>query len=473
MLQRSADTKGALQEAQYNRKIKGKALVEAWGQEVVGEGLEALYESKPASAINTAFALTEQKAELERMSETQRSTSFAGLTPENVLKVVRLGVANSVRGDIFTEYSLQTTDDAFYFMDMVYEQSKRGATAGDKSYENISPYYAGEENRATIDASGSATTYTNVVVAPSSVIPWKVSVLVGGTQVGNDDGNGNLTFTGMNSSGTNTVDYATGRFDLAFTGAPGAIVEVVYNYDSENPENYGDLGTMGLTLSKKRFQARPMLLGYKFTTMLQIQLETTGMGDAQNILVKSVADEHARARDYRAIAYARSIAKTNPLEEWDADFNKAGEISYKEHAQRIYGKIIGIQGKIFNDLKRGSVNKAVCGTDAFVYLMMHDKFVPHVNPNPDGVHKVGTLMGIEVFLCPSNANLITSTEILLTYKNDNEGLDAPIIFGTLKELISAELHFPTHHTEASLGSIEDKVSVQPKFLRLLNIKNLV
>ena len=119
-----------------DRKQRQEFLVEKWSRVDVGAKLKELYSKKPERARNTAMLIENQEKHLKRLTESIISQAFQ-TRPENVLKVVRIGSANSNRGDIFTEFPLTTTDDALYFIDMTYQDSLRGATADQKIYENI------------------------------------------------------------------------------------------------------------------------------------------------------------------------------------------------------------------------------------------------------------------------------------------------------------------------------------------------
>jgi len=435
-----------------------------------GEGLEDLFESNPSKARNTAVALSLQEAHLNQLSESIISTELR-LRPENVLKVVRIGVANSNRGDFATEYPLQTTDDAIYHIDMTYEKSLRGATAGDKIYENVHPYYVGEQQIANIDPAGAGTSYTVTISTPKPIVPYTIRILVGGALVGNDDGAGNLSYTGQDTGAANTVDYTSGQFVFNFVGAPGAAIDVLYDWNSEDESLYDQFGTVGIKLRKTRFEARPQILGYSFTTMTEIALETTGIGNAEDLLVGAVGDEHAKSRDYKAIAKLRMVALGNGIDTFDADFAAAGEVSDKLHAQKLMSKIKQIGGQIYNDIKRGQVNKAIAGSDALVYMMKHDNWVDDTSQPRTGVYKAGRFGDIDVFACPADSQLVNANEIILTYKNPEEGLDVGIVFGVLTE-IAATLMYPEFRKVGNVASVEDSRVINSKFVRILQLNNL-
>ena len=273
---------------------------------------------------------------------------------------------------------------------------------------------------------------------------------------------------------TNTITYSSGAIEINFTTAPvnGASVVCEYAFDSENSSNYSSFGTVGLGVSRYRFAANPKPLGYYFSDMAAITLETTGLGDIHDHLISAVADEHAKAKDYRAIGFARQVAKGNTITTFDSDFATAGEVSDKSHAQRILSTIDDINGDIKDDIKRGSLNTAVCGSRALTYLKKHDLWRSDTGGQSTwGCHQAGYLDNIKVFYCPADTDVIANNEVLLTFKGDSEVDDLSIVFGTLTE-ISAELRYPEQYTKGFISSVDDRVVVEPKFLRLLQISNL-
>lgn len=103
--QRSLDS---LTEKLYReeRNYRLDKLVEKWsGVAEIGKGIQ---EMPTQTARNLATLLENQTRVMSRMSEAQISSSFAGYTPENMLRLVRLSYPNSIRGMLFTEFAMET-----------------------------------------------------------------------------------------------------------------------------------------------------------------------------------------------------------------------------------------------------------------------------------------------------------------------------------------------------------------------------
>ena len=456
------------------RKKLQESSIEKWsGNSIGGVDLVKLFDSNAEKAGNAAISLSLQEQSLQRMTETVMATAFGtSIRPENLLKAVYIGTANSKRGDIWTEYPLQTIDDALYYVNMAKEKTLRGTTAGDKVYETIDPDYAGESyyaNLGTGDAS--VLTFTDTLT-PTAVIPFKIRITVGGAQVGVDDGAGSLTGTTISAG---TIDYATGAVSVTFSSAPalGASVDCYFNWNSEDSTNYDQYATISIGLTKTRFSARPMPLGYKITDFTNIMFESNGLGSAMGYMEQAIGHEHAKSKDFRAIRRARQIALGNNVTVWNADSAGAGEFSYANYAQLLTNDIRRVGGVIYNEIQRGEINKIVAGSEWVSYASLHKNWKDDLGgDSKEGVYRAGFLGTMEVFQCPADANLVASNEALLTYKNPEVGLDLSIVFGVHSE-ISADLRYPQMYTEGYSAVIEDAKVINTKFCRLHRITGLL
>jgi len=463
---------------EWSSKSKiGEACVSKWSKtDLVGKEMLSKYADNPAKIRKAAIMLENQEKVLKQiMRENLYSTTFGtSVKPEHMLKAVFLGAANSKRGDIFTEYPLTSTEDALFYIQSTYEQTLRGGVAGAKSYESMSPYYSGEQYYGAVGtANGILTTFVSAAMAYLPLIPFKTEITLNGATIAIDNGSGTLVGALLDTTATNTIDYTTGVVTLNFLVAPAnlAAIVCVYNWNSENATNYSNYGTMALELVKTRFNARPMPLGYRISDMTQIMFETTGLGDAKDYMAQAVGQEHARAKDYRAIAMARRVALGNAVATFDTDFATAGEISYKSHAQRVLTEIDRVGAVVYDDIKRGGITHVVAGSKATAYLKNHDLWKDTTGDVKNGLYQSGTLSDMQVFTCPADASLVANNEMLLVYKNPQEAMDVSILFGTLTE-IDASLRYPNFITEGNSVVIEDAKQINGKFIRLMQLQSL-
>jgi hypothetical protein len=464
-------------------------LVEEWDKRPEGQYLSAVYGKSPTRARNAALLLENQRRHMLyiRESGTQISSAF-GTTPENVLRIVRIGVANSNRADIFTEWALTSTNDALYYVDGVYGTTTQGATAGQRIYD----FGANSANYAssftTISGTpnvgdGSTVTFTGTF-SPTNVKPFSVQIIVGNTFVGTDDGAGSLVGTPDGSGGTTTtvasgtINYTSGAFSVTLTSAPatGVAIQAQAVWDAENSNNYSSVNDIQLKVFKRPFHLymHPVTLSY--SKMTELVFETTGLGDFDEQIVKRAGDEIAKRRDYKAFQLAKRVANQNAAFTFDADPASGNDDNDFNHAQRILTTINNISGSIFDSLKRGQVTKIVGNPIAVNYLKKHLQWKPDSSQMRVGAsYLAGKLDDIDVYVTPSDNSTVAGTsssgELICVYKNPQEEGEPSLAFGTLTEL-SAALDYPNLYRQVSLATVEGENVIQPGFVRLLSISNI-
>lgn len=467
-----------------SRARLGDRLVESWSKTREGVKLDELYTENPAKARNTAIAMEMQK---QYLKESLHSSDFP-TTPENTLRIVRIGVANSNRSDVYTEWQLTSTNDVFFFVDKTFGDSLRSATSGQRIYEGIAPQHPTEMGNYDGGGwTGNAVLTTFAGTIPiTPVVIFSVKVLVSetsgagatagnGAYVGVDDGSGGFsTINSVLDTTSSTINYTTGAISLVFNTAPasGAKISVDYQWDSEQSANFAQYGTVGISVTKKQFNPRPQPLGYEYSSMVKLTLGSTGLGDADDILVRAVGDEHAMQRDYRAFRWHKRLALSNTVATFDTDFAAAGEDNDYNHAQRVLTAINDISGTIYDTYKRGVINVGVAGSKALSYLKKHKNWSPDTTQaRVGGSYLAGRLDDIAIYHAPSDATMAATDEVLLTWKNPDEDGEAPLVFGVLAELV-ASLDYPQFYTVGNVAVVEDCIPNVPGFCRLLRLENL-
>lgn len=466
-------SKSQMQEHLARMSVQGDILVEKISKTPVGFKLDKLYAKDPQRARRIAFAIRNEHAHLRKLKEdgTQIKSVFS-TRPENVLRIIRIGVGQSNRAEIGHEWQLTTPDDAFYFVDTKFGSTKRGATEGDLVYENMNEDYASEYDKATAaqTANGVVTTFTfTFPVTP--VVPLTAYVVVGGKRVAVDDGEGSFTGTGV-SSGTISYSAGTASITLATAPASGASVLLRAQWDSEEADNYDQWGMIELNLRRARFNARPMPLTYQYSKMFQLVLDTTGVGDAEEMLIKRVGDTHAMRKDAKFFERLREQATNNAITTFDASFTNAGADNLYNHAQTLLQTITKVDGNLYDDLKRGELNKFVVGTQALAFMKMHKLWEQDSSQKRvGGSYLAGKLDGKEVYVAPKSDTAIRNNEIVGTYRNPDEDGDVNIAIGVLTELYAA-LDYPELYRKGTLATVEDMRDINSKFTRLIQVENL-
>lgn len=475
----------AMREAQKREEMKERIsqrndyadrLFEKWqGTKGVGEGFDKMYEADATKARNLSIILENQENHLSRLTETQISNSFS-TTPENVIRVVRLGYPNSVRSELFLEWAMETARDSIYYLSPVYSSTKRGATAAGITHESAAYRYASEMEIETIGTGdGSTVAFTGATsggdVGNPPLRPYTVTVYVNGAPVATDNGASGLIGASLNSSATNSIDYVTGAFTVTFTTAPtaGQAVEVGYNFDSEDSDQYADLGSVELQLKDYQFRVRPFPLYVSWSKMTELLINTTLNIDAEDALVRGAADELKKSLDFHAIRMAYAASRGNSAVTFNATA-AAGE-SEIDRAMAFSRTIDQASDVMFNSIQRGGVTHIVGGPNAISYIKLHRRFDGSTAQPRVGAHRVGSLDGLGVYKAPSS--IIPTNELLFIYHNDQVPEDVSLAFGSLIPLYRTQtLEYKEFYKETGMAFFGDAKVLNSKYLVRGTITNI-
>jgi hypothetical protein len=454
------------------------------------ESLEKTYESNRKRALNMATGLTVQKRQLEALDPVVVSTQF-GTTPENLLKVITIPYLNSVGADIFEEITLETMNDSIYYLDYMYGSTKRGATEGEKMMDKSEAFYPAETDVQSVTASATLTNYTGTLSNPS-VVPYKVFVNIAGVGTyASDNGqeviSGSYTPVGGGTTVTitGTIDYVTGDYDITFDTAPGAgvTVDIEYNYNSEDPDNYDEQGNVNLLLTRINFDPRPYQLGVSWSIMSQLKLDSTLGVDSEDILYKGAGYELTKSSDVRFLRAGYKIAKKKSPVIFDSDWATAGADSSIDYARTFFAKAIRPAGsKTYSATNRGQKPTAIYGGYAAIdYLTQIPEFKMDESSYAQGCYKVGSLFGIDIYQAPSGTGadslkrdrVLPENELVTVFKNQAVPMDVPLVKGVFVPLASTEmLEYKNLYRERAFYQVNDTQTLQDNYIQRIQITNL-
>lgn len=478
---------------QAAKRNRMQRLVENWSKvATIGEGLKESYALNPKKIENTALVLENTSNEMAKLSENQTSIAYNGLTPENALRVIRLGYPNSNRGEAFHEFAMESAEDGVWFLSPVYSTTKRDATLDNVTHESDAYRYSANDDfealSGTVDGTNKVFTGAtggnlgNAPIKPFFVRIVEVDPTLGQeTQIAVDDGSGNLVGAKLDSSATNTVDYTTGAITVTYTTAPavGSTISVQYVYDYEDPTQYEDQGEVELRLRKVNFKLRRFSLGITWSKQSELVLGSTLDIDAEEALVTGAADELRKSLDIDAfkLGYRTAVAASGAnYRKFDTDHLSAGTDNPKDHAQTLKRVFLDVAADIRKELNRGGISAYVCGSYAANYIQSYmDGFSPSgADPAEIGIHKIGTLDGKPVFSVP-NTNVMPGDEIYTVWNNvgSTGGMDAAISFGTLLPMYKTmQLEYKNFYKEQGLAEFGDRKVLQSKYLRRIKLENV-
>lgn len=441
-------------------------LIEKWMKNESIDSIRNLADSNVEKARALAFMLENQENHLASLTETQISNDFK-TTPENVIRIIRLAWPNQVRGEIFYDWSMETARDSMYYLHPVTGKTLRGATAGGHVLETSEYRYPTEVEIEAMELDSGAYKAT---AQNAPLRPFTVKILVDGVPMATDDGNGNIIGTGISG----TVAYDTGVTAVAFTTAPaaGSTVDLAYNYDSEVASNYDNIGSVELQLKDYQFRVKPRPLYVSWSKMTEILLGSTLGIDAEEALIRGVADEFKKAQDFQAVAVAWGVAKGHAA----TPFNCQGATGEPEvDRMAAFSKAIKLAGStIYDQLLRGGITKMVAGPQAAAQLYIHPRFDASNRQPEVGIFRTGSVDGVDVYQAPSA--IVPTDEILCVYKNEQVPEDVSIAFGTFIPLYRTQtLEYKEMYKESGLATFGDYKVLNPQYLqriKLLNMGNL-
>lgn len=447
------------------RAKAGDRVLEKWIKNDNIDSIKTLAEKDINKARGLAFILENQENHLASLTETQISNDFK-TTPQNVIRIIRLAWPNQVRGDIFYDWDMETAKDSMYYLHPVTGKSKRGATAGGRILETVEHRYPTEVELERMEAGSAAGEFTgSATVAP--LRPFTLKIVVDGVPVATDDGNGNILGTGVSG----TVNYESGSVTVNFTTAPdsAAEVEMAYNYDSEVSTSYDNIGSVELQLKDYQFRVKPRPLYVSWSKMTEILLGSTLGIDAEEALIRGVADEFKKAQDFHAVSVGYGVAKGHQA----VEFNCQGAVGEPEvDRMAAFSKTMKLAGsKIYDILLRGGITKMVAGPTAAAQLFIHPRF-DATNRQPEvGVFRTGSIDGVDIYQAPSI--IVPTDEILCVYKNELVPEDVSVAFGTYIPLYRTQtLEYKEMYKESGLATFGDYKVMNPEYLQRIKMKNM-
>lgn len=449
------------------RNEQADRLLEKWEKTAeIGDGIKDLRAKNENKARALAFVLENEEAHLSKLTETQISSAFQ-TTPENVLRIVRLAYPNSVRGDLFLEWGMETARDSIYYLHPVYGSTKNGGVKGSQILATAEGDYASEVTSVSLGTGDASTTDFTGDLGTNVIRPYTVIIFTDGTPVASDNGSGVI----MGSGVSGTVDYTTGAVTVKFTTAPasGAAVSASAHVDTEVEAAYPTIGSIELQLKDYQFRVTPRPLYISWSKMTELLLNTTLNIDAEEALIRGAGDEFKKALDFEAVGKGWGVAKGHTAVTFDCK-GATGEAEVDRMA--AFSKAIDKAGDIiYNALLRGGVTKMVGGTDAINQIMLHPRFDATGKQPKVGIYRVGSIDGVDIYKAPNQ--IIPTDEIMTIYKNELVPEDVSIAFGTLIPLYRTQtLEYKELYKESGLAQFGDAKVLMPEYLQRIKLLNL-
>lgn len=488
----SEDLKEAKQQDLRRRNDQANRLIENWknseklvGEDVVGRSagyasrLEEMAHTnlKKAQTWATLLENTKRAHGSEFLKEAQASSSFTGITPNHVMKVISYSYPNSVRGDIFHEWAADTFKDSYYFVTRQYGLTKRGATINTNiinTHNDGRPSSEIERLEATEPTNGATQTFTRTLT-PTPIVVRTVLVFVDNVPVARDNGSGTLIeisqATGYVTTGT--IDYTTGAVSVTLVTAPAATEEVwfQFNFDSEDSDNFDETMEVKLGLREEQFNMRAYPLLLSWNRMTTYSLGSTLDIDVEQQFITAAGEEIKKSADSRALDLGYKYAKKYTAVEFDANFASAGADDPASYADSFIRTLKSVEKSFYTAQNKGAVNCLYAGADIVGFLMQSRKWVSNESAIQIGPYLAGTYNGIPVYQAQGTTNLPNDQAVAI-YKSTADEADAFLSFGVfLPMAMTQKLEYATFETEMGAASFEDVKYLNP-YGRLIQFNNL-
>ena len=480
------------------RNYRADKLVEKWARiPEVGKNIKNLVES---DARNLAIHLENQARFMSRLNEAQMSTSFQGLSPENMLRLVRLAYPNTIRNKLFTEFAMESAKDSIKYIRPVYTNTQWGKDMDNRTfgvggldsdvdpedrwnmqgadelqaqdyrkamYETTEDRYVHEMANALIMTAGGETA---VIGKKDVTLPASGTVVVFGRvgetganefgQMGYIDGysalfgdagesdplavqaktGGNLANNGdwLVKSGKDIVIEKVAEGVFAISGDDAAEVKKAYGRFNSEGDFHGDfLGEVELVMTDYWFRPRPTAIGVTWSQLTELVLDTSFGVSAEELLVDYAGQEIKKALDFRAVKIAYQAAKMNPSR-YTIEFNA-------EAANDMNDSYLHTAQTFSQAIERvGDVMFNDINRGGVSRLVGGPAAVSYLRLNSGfstrgAQSRVGGHQVGELYGIPVfkvPSNVIPDDELVCIWKNDENEADVSIAFGTLVPFFS-------------------------------------
>lgn len=408
---------------------KNTMLVKKWNKRIVAtESVHGKLNTEKKVALAVTLENTNQRL---RLAESTQPGSI-GQYKRYALDIVNAVVPNLIAYDVCSVQPIDNRVGMINYISYEYGRAKGQAQKdqmfasslnmgqSDMNYSSsrIDMEVVGEANKQTVT--------TNVQWTP--VVPGSFYVQAeGGTKVGQDDGNGEITGTGITSG---TIDYNTGAISITFNSAPLDEPNVSYNYNNEDAPilNVPEVN-LRITSLPVIAQSRKMKAVYAFDAAYELEKEYGQ--DIDTLLATEVSGEIAHEID---MELARDIYKMAGAGA-DLTWSKTMPVGVNniDHYDSFYTKLVEGSNTIFGATRKVQPNFIICGLGVASIIQVMRNFTPS-GVQAIGPHFIGTLGNFKVYVSPD----YPANDFVMGYKGTSF-MDAGMFYCPYMPIVSTDL----------------------------------
>lgn len=466
------------QEADY--KERGLRLIESWekkeGMELNNGVLAEMAENDIYKAMSMVNLLENTEKSLSYKLKEYQTSSYLGVTPQEIVKVFRFAYGNSVSPDLFNFWAMSSVKDTFYKIETQYSNTSRGATAGNTVYENYGDggrYTTsfGEDSFVGDDAS---TNYTGTLTTVP-LLAYSIKVFGDEGIIAVDDGDGNLSATNDAVDISGTINYTTGAYDFTFGSAVASTttITIQYNFDLEQEDLFDEINSVTLALVPYDFRAKFHSMEASWHRMAEEVSQSKLGRSARQDLLDGIADTVRKSQDEFFCKQAVRQAGWASAITFDTDFSAAGADSDYANAQSLFSEFENARTLTYDALGRFPARtNLLVGAKAKAYLRKLKGYTVNTNKEEIGFFRDGEVAGYNVYVAP--ANVVDTSDIYLIGKGkDATSTDAAISVGMYKgQVTSDELEYSSFKNQVGLGYMMDWKIMNTKMVTKIELENL-
>ena len=532
----SSNLRSNVQDKLYReeRDFRADKLVEKWSRiPEVGANIKNFSES---AARNVAIHLENQARFMSRLDEAQTSQSFQGFSPENMLRLVRLAMPNTIRNKLFTEFAMESSKDSIKYIRPVYTETATGQDMSDRvfgdfnmdgdneiqgdnyrkaMYESTEDRYTQElanaitaapdtaiENKfyagADISIDADADAYLVAFVGEEKQAFGQFKYIDGYSAIFGKGGEknplaiqaktgGNLANNGdwMVKPGLNIAVEATDKpnvFKITSTDSfakllvelDGGAVQAYGRFDSEKDFEGDSLGEVEIVMTDYWFRPRPTSIGVTWSQLTELVLDTSFGITAETLLVDYAGQEIKKALDFRAVKIAYQAAKMNG-NGYTVSFDaEAGNNNDDSylHTAQTFSQAIERVGDVMYNELNRGGVSRIVGGPAAVTYLRLNSGFSTKGAQT----RVGGHQVGELYGIPVfkvPSSVIPDEELICIWKNDENEADVSVAFGTLIPFFSTGvIQRKNFYKQSAMATYGDYAILNKKYIGLIKIKNL-
>lgn len=338
---------------------KSHAIMEKWSDNVdavksVNEGFD------DEDGLRLAMLLENTKRELNRAEQIYETTQPIDVGPfkKYSFDIITAVMPNLIAEEIVSVQPLDQKIGQIFYLKYLFGDNKGQVDKGDtmfgpyqtspKGYDSqnyTSEYVEGEH----LDDPGDKTYDGNLSWVP--LRPGTIEIDTGNVTL-KDDGNGNLTGTGVVDG---NIDYEDGSFEFELSDSAEADVEATYQYNLEAAPS--TIPQVNLEVSERIVTARPRKLKalYAFDSAYDLKM-SQGVDIDQSLLEAASAQiKHEIDGEIMNDIYLQAGLSSS----WDID--RPDYISQREHRMSFISEMSAASNQIFQETRRAVGNYIITG----------------------------------------------------------------------------------------------------------------